>query len=62
MMLRTIRGKLETPRPPFAQFYIEYIMQMQDKALEAEMKPLLRIKDVNIIGRLIDREFNSKKG
>lgn len=49
-------------RPPFAQFYIEYIMQMQDKALEAEMKPLLRIKDVNIIGRLIDREFNSKKG
>ena len=29
---------------------------MQDRALEAELKPLLRINNVNTIGLLIDHE------
>lgn len=62
MMLRTIRDKLEQQMPPFAHFYISYIMRMQDKAIEAEVRPLLRIKDVNVIGLLIDHEINNKKG
>lgn len=56
MMLRTVRDKLRQPMPPFAHLYISYIMQMQDKALEAELKPLLRINNVNTIGLLIDHE------
>lgn len=56
MMLRIVRAKLEQPMPPFAQFYINYIMQIQDRAIEAELRPMLRINNVNTIGLLIDRE------
>lgn len=56
MMLRTVRDKLKQPMPPFAHFYVNYIMQMQDRAIEAELRPLLRINDVNTIGLLIDHE------
>lgn len=61
-MLRTVMEKINEPVLPFAQFYIDYIMRMQDRAIEAELRPLRNVTDINTIGLLIDHEIKQQRG
>ena len=60
-MLETVKRKLNEPAPKFAEFYIEYIMKVQDQNIEAELKPVLRTNNTYTIGLLIDREYKDMR-
>lgn len=55
-MLETVKAKLQEPVKPFGVLFIEYIMEVQDSNIEAELKPLMRVNNVNTLGLMIDQE------
>lgn len=60
MMLETIKSYIQASANdvPFNQFYIEYVMRVQDENIERELYTMLH-KNVDIDVMMMDRLINS---
>lgn len=60
MMLETIKSYIQASanNVPFNQFYIEYVMRVQDENIERELYTMLH-KNVDIDVMMMDRLINS---
>lgn len=47
-MLKTIREALRKGRKPFEDMYADYILEVQDRNLEAEIRYLQRMNKLNV--------------
>lgn len=47
-MLKTIREALRKSRKPFEDMYADYILEVQDQNLEAEIRYLQRMNKLNV--------------
>ena len=65
-MLKIVKTLVDnTPEKPFGQFYIEYIMQVQDSNIDREIKNMVRKHrpDLNLMQRVIENTYKYiKKG
>ena len=62
-MLKTVKSFVDEPVVPFAEYYMKYVMQVQDQNIDMEIKQLVRLNKPTVfsMGKLIDYTYKSIK-
>lgn len=62
-MLKIVKSFVDKPAVPFAEFYMQYVMQVQDQNINREIKQLVRLNKPTVfsMSKLIDYTYKSIK-
>jgi hypothetical protein len=63
-MLKIVKSLVDrTPEIPFGEFYLQYIMKIQDEAIDREVKTMLHNSKTNVssMSILIDNTYKAVK-
>ena len=63
-MLKTIKNLIaDMPDISFGEYYIQYIMQVQDENIDRELKSIIRDNrtDISYMSKLIEQTYKSIK-
>lgn len=62
-MLKIVKSLVDEPVVPFAEYYMNYVMQVQDQNIDREIKTLIRLNKPTVfsMGKLIDYTYKNIK-